>query len=211
MRQLHSLACALALVAGVAPALAAQRPAGRTLKQGAPAPATQPSPDMTSSRCGEMVRLQHAALQTASRAEQLSRAPRLRLPAIQAQAMASHNDLQTLLRELAAAEPGANAEQKAVIASLLIQDREADQRAAELVATAQKQSSSGSDIASQATAEIQHLQQAESALKTDPKTGLATGQRGTVLCNAQGTGQGRLGRRTGAPTLTSGQATGKRQ
>ncbi len=212
MKQLHSLACVLALIAGVAPALSAQRGAGRTVKQSAPASTTsQPSPDMTPSRCTEMVRLQHAALQTASRAEQLSHALHLQLPAIQAQAMASHNDLQTLLRELAAAEPGASAEQKAVIASLLIHDREADQHAAELVATAQKQGSTGGDIATHATAEIQHLQQAEIALRTDPNTGLATGQRGTVLCNAQGAGQRRLARRAGAPTVNPGPATGKRQ
>lgn len=212
MKPLHSLACAGALLAGLAPALVAQRAPDLTVKQSArAAKSSQPTPDLASARCGEMVRLQHAALETASRAQQLARASHLQRAALQAQAMASHNDLQTLLRELTAAEPGANAEQKAVIASLLIHDREADQHAAELVATVQKSTSTGSDVATHAAAEIQHLQQAETALKTDPNTGQATGQRGTVLCNARATGSRRLGRRTGGPTLPSGQATGKRQ
>ncbi len=164
-------------------------------------------PDMAV-HCSAVVSLQNASFETASRAQRLARARRLNRPAIQAQAEASLNDVQSLLRELAAMEPSANTEQKAVIASLLVYDRQAEQQATELVKAAQTSTSQGTEIASHAEAEMKPLHEASYALHTDPNTGQATGQKRAVLCTAAPV----IGvRRPTPPIVHTGQASGKRQ
>lgn len=203
MRERHVLACAIALVGALASGLDAQRAR----------PAV--SMDMTSSHCSAIVRLQSAAMETVTRAQTLAHARHVQHAVVQAQAEASHSDLQSLLKELDAAVASANQEQKAVIASLLVHDRAADQHAAQLADAARKQPAQVSEIDTHATAEIQELRQAETALKTDPSTGLATGQRGTVLCKAQSSALGlhrSPGRSPAALTVKqSARAGGKRQ
>lgn len=203
MRERYVLACALALVGALSSGLAAQR--------AKPAVST----DMTSSHCSAIVRLQSAAMETVTRAQTLAHARHVQHAAVQAQAEASHSDLQSLLKELDAAVSSANQQQKAVIASLLVHDRAADQHAAQLVDAVRKQPFQVSEIDTHATGEIQHLRQAETALKTDPNTGQATGQRGTVLCRAQSSGVAlhkSPGRSHDALTVKqSARAGGKRQ
>ena len=218
MRNVHLLVVAWALMA-TAPPLLAQQPRPQrndAASKDAIRPMARVSPDMTT-HCSTITRLQNSALEAATRAEQLSHAQHLNRPVIQAQALTSRNDLQALLKELDATESSANELQKAVIASLLIHDRQAEQHADELVGTAQKQDAQGSDIATRASAVIQHVQAAQVAMRTDPNTGLPTGQRRSLLCSAPATVGRKLKPVTGQlsgkqpPVPSTGQASGKRQ
>lgn len=211
MRHVQLIGLAMLLIA--APRLEAQRPASQRNDAGSKdavrRPASAVHPDIVS-HCQNILRLQSSALEAANRVERLSRAPGLKRAVVQAQAETSRSDLQSLLKELDATLSSADAEQKAVIASLLVHDREAAQHADQMVTTAQNPSSAGSDIATHASAVIDHVKQAQYALKTDPNTGQPTGRRGTMLCATPGAVI-RSPTPGKAPALHTGQATGKRQ
>lgn len=139
----------------------------------------------TKGHTSAIYRLQTDALGAAVRANQLAHARNMNRGAIQAQAAVSRNDLQAALKQLDSAEATATEAQKAIIASVLVDDRAALQHADQLVATAQQANATGSAIATHAQAVVAQLQKARIALETDPATGLPAGRRQPLVRTRQ--------------------------